>query len=90
MPVEKAGCAVPLEYPQTEAFLMSDWLRKRPFLSLNPTQKTAILSFIVNELLQNKAVIGQIDGAIEGQNTARRYPSIHSCIHSSAHPFISI
>jgi len=55
---------------------MSDWLRKRPFLSLNPTQKTAILSFIVNELLQNKAVIGQIDGAIEGQNTARRYSSV--------------
>ena len=72
MPVEKAGC-VPVEYPETEAFIMSDWLRKRPFLSLIPTQKTAILAFMVNELLQNKAVIGQIDGAIEGQNTARRY-----------------
>ena len=78
MPVDKTGGGLVLvkaDYPQTEAFLMSDWLRKRPFLSLNPTQKAAILAFIVNELLQNKAVIGQIDGAIEGQNTARRFSS---------------
>ena len=60
------------EYPDTEAFLMSEWLKRKPFLSLNPTQKAAILAFMVNELLQNKAVIGQIDGAIDGQNTARR------------------
>jgi hypothetical protein len=52
---------------------MSEWLKRKPFLSLNPTQKAAILGFMVNELLQNKAVIGQIEGAIEGQNTARRY-----------------
>lgn len=61
------------EYPDTEAFLMSEWLKRKPFLSLNPTQKASILGFMVNELLQNKAVIGQIEGAIEGQNTARRY-----------------
>ncbi|XP_046639632.1 bromodomain adjacent to zinc finger domain protein 2B-like isoform X1 [Daphnia pulicaria] len=60
------------EYPDTEAFLMSEWLKRKPFLSLNPTQKAAILGFMVNELLQNKAVIGQIEGAIEGQSTARR------------------
>ena len=30
-------------------------------LALNPTQKAAVLSFMVNEQLQNKAVIGQID-----------------------------
>ncbi|KAK4015486.1 hypothetical protein OUZ56_030463 [Daphnia magna] len=60
------------EYPDTEAFLMSEWLKRKPFLSLNPTQKASILGFMVNELLQNKAVIGQIEGAIEGQNTARR------------------
>ncbi|EFX62092.1 hypothetical protein DAPPUDRAFT_337458 [Daphnia pulex] len=60
------------EYPDTEAFLMSEWLRRKHFLSLNPTQKAAILGFLVNELLQNKAVIGQIEGAIEGQSTARR------------------
>ena len=60
------------EYPDTEAFVMSEWLKRKPFLSLNPTQKAAVLAFMVNELLQNKAVIGQIDGAIEGQNTARR------------------
>ena len=58
--------------PDAEAFHMSEWLKRKPFLSLNPTQKAQILAFMVNELLQNKAVIGQIDGAIEGQNTARR------------------
>lgn len=73
MPSDKAGASpVKFESPDTEAFIMSDWLKKRPFLSLNPTKKASILAFLVNELLQNKAVIGQIDGAIEGQNTARR------------------
>ena len=67
-----AAAAAAIEYPDTEAFIMSEWLKRKPFLSLNPTQKAAILGFMVNELLQNKAVIGQIEGAIEGQNTARR------------------
>ena len=67
-----AAAAAAVEYPDTEAFIMSEWLKRKPFLSLNPTQKAAILGFMVNELLQNKAVIGQIEGAIEGQNTARR------------------
>lgn len=62
----------PGDCQDSEAFAMSEWLKRKPFLSLSPTQKAAILGFLVNELLQNKAVIGQIDGAIEGQNTARR------------------
>ena len=36
------------------------------------TQKASVLPFMVNNLLQNKAVIGQIDGVIERQDTARR------------------
>ena len=36
------------------------------------TQKASVLPFMVNNLLQNKAVIGQIDGVIEKQDTARR------------------
>ncbi|KAG8229189.1 hypothetical protein J437_LFUL001061 [Ladona fulva] len=51
---------------------MSRWLRERPFLSLNPTRKAAILAFICNELLQNKAVLRQIEGAIEGVAQLRR------------------
>jgi hypothetical protein len=61
------------EYPDTEAFLMSKWLKLKSFLSLNPIQKSAILGYLVNALLQNKAVIGQIKGTIRGQNMARRY-----------------
>lgn len=71
-PAKSAPPPLAADYPDKEAFLMSEWLKRKPFLSLNPTQKAAILGFMVNELLQNKAVIGQIDGAIEGQNTARR------------------
>ena len=74
LPIDKTGSSpVKLDLPDAEAFQMSEWLKKRPFLALNPTQKAAILGFMVNELLQNKAVIGQIDGAIEGQNTSRRW-----------------
>ncbi|XP_071440826.1 bromodomain adjacent to zinc finger domain protein 2A-like isoform X2 [Hetaerina americana] len=51
---------------------MSRWLRERPFLSLNPTRKAAILAFLCNELLQNKAVLRQIEGAIEGVAQLRR------------------
>lgn len=41
---------------------MSDSLKDRPFLALNPTEKAAMLAFLCNELLQNKAVIRQIEG----------------------------
>lgn len=44
---------------------MSDSLKDKPFLALNPTEKAAILAFLVNELLQNKAVIRQIDSSLE-------------------------
>nr|XP_022921301.1 bromodomain adjacent to zinc finger domain protein 2B isoform X3 [Onthophagus taurus] len=44
---------------------MSDLLKDKPFLSLSPTHKAAILAFLCNELLQNKAVIRQIEGSLE-------------------------
>lgn len=37
----------------------------KPFLSLSPTDKASILAFLCNELLQNKAVIRQIEGSLE-------------------------
>lgn len=51
---------------------MSEWLRRKPFLALNATQKSAILAFLCHELLQNKAVIRQIDSAIETVAQFRR------------------
>ncbi|KAJ9583619.1 hypothetical protein L9F63_022042, partial [Diploptera punctata] len=51
---------------------MSEWLHERPFLALNPTHKAAILAFLCNELLQNKAVIRQIDNSIETVGQLRK------------------
>lgn len=51
---------------------MSEWLHERPFLALNPTHKASILAFLCNELLQNKAVIRQIDNSIETVGQLRK------------------
>ncbi|XP_014245152.1 bromodomain adjacent to zinc finger domain protein 2B-like isoform X4 [Cimex lectularius] len=61
---------------ENTTFKMSEWLKKRPFLSLNPTKKAAILAFLCHELLQNKAVIRQIDSAIDtvAQLKRERWP----------------
>ena len=48
-----------------ETWKMSERLRDKPFLALNPTHKAQILAFLCNELLQNKAVIKQIEGSLE-------------------------
>ncbi|RWS29696.1 bromodomain adjacent to zinc finger domain protein 2B-like isoform X6 [Leptotrombidium deliense] len=44
----------------------------RPFLSLNATQKTEILSFLCNELLCNQAIVRQVDDNIETVSNLRR------------------
>uniref|UniRef100_A0A1Y1JV23 Bromodomain adjacent to zinc finger domain protein 2B n=1 Tax=Photinus pyralis TaxID=7054 RepID=A0A1Y1JV23_PHOPY len=49
-----------------DTWKMSDMLKDKPFLALSPTDKAAMLAFICNELLQNKAVIRQIDASLEG------------------------
>ncbi|XP_015115440.1 bromodomain adjacent to zinc finger domain protein 2B isoform X8 [Diachasma alloeum] len=48
-----------------ETWKMSERLRDKPFLALNPTHKAQMLGFLCNELLQNKAVIRQIEGSLE-------------------------
>lgn len=48
-----------------ETWKMSERLRNKPFLALNPTHKAQMLGFLCNELLQNKAVIRQIEGSLE-------------------------
>ncbi|XP_014299017.1 bromodomain adjacent to zinc finger domain protein 2B isoform X5 [Microplitis demolitor] len=48
-----------------ETWKMSERLRDKPFLALNPTHKAQMLGFLCNELLQNKAVIKQIEGSLE-------------------------
>lgn len=46
-------------------YKLSLLLRSKPFMSLNPTNKAEILAYICNELLQNKAVIRQIENSLE-------------------------
>lgn len=53
-------------------YKLSEELKEKPFLALNPTTKGAILAFLCNELLQNKAVLRQIEGSMEAVIMARR------------------
>ena len=46
-------------------YQMSQWLSARPYLALNPTEKTEILAHLCNDLLQNKAVLRQV-GCVQG------------------------
>ncbi|KAK9884034.1 hypothetical protein WA026_004967 [Henosepilachna vigintioctopunctata] len=50
---------------ENETWKLSNMLKNKPFMSLSPTHKSEILAFICNELLQNKAVIRQIEGSLE-------------------------
>lgn len=50
---------------ENSTWKMSELLKHKPFLALSATQKAKILQFLCHELLQNKAVIRQIEGAIE-------------------------
>lgn len=49
----------------TQTYKLSDLLKNRPFACLTPTTKAEILAYLCNELLQNKAVIRQIENSLE-------------------------
>jgi hypothetical protein len=83
----KGAMGVPLDrkdvlVEKTEAFQkrlnanaiykLSLLLKEKPFLALNPTDKSAIVAFICHELLQNKAVVRQVEDSIDNLNTARK------------------
>lgn len=57
---------------ENPTWAMSEWLRTHPFLALSPTCKAAILSFLCNELLQNKTVTAQIEKSIENAGQLRK------------------
>lgn len=57
---------------ENSTYKLSEELKEKPFLALNPTTKSAILAFICNELLQNKAVLRQIEGSLETVILSRR------------------
>ncbi|KAL1513282.1 hypothetical protein ABEB36_002708 [Hypothenemus hampei] len=49
---------------ENATYKMSDLLKDKPFMALSPTDKAAILAYICNELLQNKAVLRQIESSM--------------------------
>ncbi|GBP64995.1 Bromodomain adjacent to zinc finger domain protein 2B [Eumeta japonica] len=53
-------------------YKLSEALRDKPFLALNATTKAKILAFLCNELLQNKAVLRQIDTSLENLNQLKK------------------
>lgn len=57
---------------ENPTYKLSEELKEKPFLALNPTTKSAILAFLCNELLQNKAVLKQIEGSLETVILSRR------------------
>ena len=57
---------------KTRAWEMSNWVKERPFLCLNPTEKAEILAFVCNELLFNKSVLHQIESNVERVNKAKK------------------
>lgn len=53
---------------EMDAYKMSQWLQLLPFHALNPTQKSEIIAYVCNELLQNKAVVRQIEDSLDRHN----------------------
>ncbi|KAG6447302.1 hypothetical protein O3G_MSEX004836 [Manduca sexta] len=55
-----------------KTYKLAEALRDKPFLALNATTKARILAFLCDELLQNKAVLRQVDGALDHLNQLRK------------------
>lgn len=53
-------------------YKLSEALRDKPFLALNATTKARILAFVCDELLQNKAVLRQLDASLEHLNQIKK------------------
>lgn len=56
---------------EMDAHKMAQWLAQLPFLALNPTQKSEIVAYVCNELLQNKAVVRQIEESLDRHNSLK-------------------
>ncbi|XP_031616444.1 bromodomain adjacent to zinc finger domain protein 2B isoform X2 [Contarinia nasturtii] len=74
---------------QNQTWKLSECLKDKPFVSLNPTVKTEILAHLCNDLLMNKAVARQIETSLESvaqhkrdryaiENRVRKYKHLHS------------
>lgn len=72
-----------------QTWKLSECLKDKPFVSLNPTVKTEILAHLCNDLLMNKAVARQIETSLESvaqhkrdryaiENRVRKYKHLHA------------
>ncbi|XP_073812237.1 bromodomain adjacent to zinc finger domain 2B toutatis isoform X11 [Musca autumnalis] len=57
---------------ENETWKLSQALKDRPFVALNPTKKAQILAHLCNDLLMNKAVLKQIENSLETCNQMRK------------------
>ncbi|XP_055599496.1 uncharacterized protein LOC129748778 [Uranotaenia lowii] len=48
-------------------YKLSEQLKDKPFVAINPTTKAEILAMLCNDLLMNKAVLKQIEGSLDTQ-----------------------
>lgn len=74
---------------QNQTWKLSECLKDKPFVSLNPTVKAEILAHLCNDLLMNKAVVRQIENSLESvaqhkrdryviENRVRKYKHLHA------------
>lgn len=57
---------------KNKTYLLAKMLHDKPFLCLNATNKSEILAFLCNELLNNKAVVNQIEVTMENVHIMKR------------------
>lgn len=57
---------------ENERYKLSEMLKDKPYVALNPTVKAQLLGILCNDLLLNKAVCRQIESGLESQATLKR------------------
>lgn len=74
---------------QNQTWKLSECLKDKPFVALNPTVKAEILAHLCNDLLMNKAVVRQIENSLDAvaqhkrdryaiENRIRKYKHMHA------------
>ncbi|XP_045486662.1 bromodomain adjacent to zinc finger domain protein 2B isoform X7 [Pieris rapae] len=53
-------------------YKLSEMLRDKPFVSLNPSSKARMLAYLCDELLQSKAVLRAVDASLDHLNQLRK------------------
>merc|ERR1719158_1743799 len=57
---------------ENQTYRLAKLVEEKPYLALNPTHKSEIVAFLCNELLNNKAVVNQIEVTMENVHIMKR------------------